>query len=67
MRYEVKIKGHLNNLATCFEGFSIVPNENGVTLLMGPIVDQAALYGLLKKMYDLGISLISVVPLETDE
>lgn len=43
-----------------FEGLTITPDEDGNTLLSGPVVDQAALYGILKKIRDLGIPLLSV-------
>ena len=49
--YEIRIKGHLNNRYTAwFEGLTITLEDNGDTLLTGPVVDQAALHGLLKKV-----------------
>ena len=58
--YEIRIMGHLDQRwAVWFEGLSITLEDNGVTLLTGP-VDQAALHGLLRKVRDLGIPLISV-------
>lgn len=63
--YEIRIKGHLGSQWTdWFEGLSITLEEDGDTLLAGPIIDQAALYGLLKKVRDLGISLVSVNPVQ---
>jgi len=59
--YQVRIKGHLGPEWTeWFEGLTITLEENGETLLTGPVVDQAALFGLLKKVRDLGTPLVSV-------
>jgi hypothetical protein len=59
--YHIRIKGHLGvQWADWFGGLTITLEENGDTLLAGPVTDQAALYGLLKKVRDLGIPLISV-------
>ena len=63
MVYQIRIKGHLDSGWTdWFESLSITLSDNGDTLLTGPVVDQAALYGLLKKVRDLGMPLISVSP-----
>ena len=63
--YQVRIKGHLGSQwADWFEGMAITPADNGDSLLTGPVVDQAALHGLLRKVRDLGIPLVSVSPLE---
>ena len=64
-RYEIRIKGHLaDRWANWFGGMAITLEENGVTLLTGPVVDQAALHGLLRKVRDLGMPLLSVVRVE---
>jgi hypothetical protein len=61
MIYQVRIKGHLDQQwADWFEGLTITLEENGETLLTGPVVDQAALHGLLKKVNRLGMPLLSV-------
>jgi hypothetical protein len=59
--YQIRLKGHLGCQWTdCFGGLTIMLEEDGNTLLTGPVVDQAALYGLLKKVRDLGMPLLSV-------
>ena len=59
--YQIRIRGHLSPQWTgWFEGLIITPEEDGDTLLTGPVVDQAALHGLLKKVRDLGMPLLSV-------
>jgi hypothetical protein len=65
--YEIRLKGHLDaRWANQFEGLTITLEENGDTLLTGPIIDQAALHGLLKKIRDLGLPLLSVNSVEPD-
>ena len=62
MIYQIRIKGHLGReWADWFEGLTITALDNGETLLTGPVVDQAALHGVLRKVRDLGIPLLSVV------
>ena len=59
--YEIRLKGHLDDRwAEWFAGLNITLEDNGDTLLTGPLVDQAALHGLLKKVRDLGMPLVSV-------
>jgi hypothetical protein len=59
--YQIRIKGHLSQQwMDWFDGLTITLEEDGDTLLTGPVVDQAALYGLLKKVRDLGLPLVSV-------
>ena len=66
--YEIRIKGHLDaRWGDWFEGLIITPEDNGDTLLSGPVVDQAALHGLLKKVRDLGTPLLSVNRVKRDQ
>ncbi len=59
--YELRLKGHLDDKwADWFDGLTIMREDNGETLLTGPVVDQAALHGLLRKVRDLGMPLLSV-------
>jgi hypothetical protein len=59
--YEIRVRGHLERQwSDWFDGWQITLEENGDTLLSGPVVDQAALFGLLRKVRDLGAPLISV-------
>lgn len=59
--YEIRLAGHLSpQWMGWFEGLSVSPEEDGNTLLIGPVADQAALHGLLKKIRDLGMILVSV-------
>jgi hypothetical protein len=61
MVYQIRIQGHLSHQWTdWFDGLSIRLEEDGDTLLMGTVIDQAALHGLLKKVRDLGMPLLSV-------
>ena len=64
--YQIRIKGHLGRQWTdWFGGLAITLEDNGDTLLTGPVVDQAALHGLLKKVRDLGMPLLSVIRVES--
>lgn len=59
--YEIRIKGHLDDRwADWFDGMSITRDDNGETRLYGPVVDQAALHALLRKVRDIGLPLLSV-------
>lgn len=63
--YQIRIRGHLGvEWTDWFEGLTISLEEDGNTLLTGPVVDQAALHGILKKVRDLGMPLVSVCPLD---
>ena len=64
--YQIRIKGHLGRHWTdWFEGLTITALDNGETLLTGPVVDQAALHGLLRKVRDGGMPLVSVIRAKT--
>ena len=66
--YTIRLKGHLGSQWTdWFEGLTITLEEDGNTLLTGPVVDQAALHGLLKKVRDLGLPLVAVNRVEPGE
>jgi hypothetical protein len=65
--YQIRVKGTLGpEWADWFGGLEIVAQEGDETLLAGPVVDQAALYGLLAQIRNLGLPLISVVRVEPD-
>jgi hypothetical protein len=67
MAYQIRINGHLGGEWTdWFEGLAITLDESGDTLLTGRVTDQAALHGLLRKVRDLGMPLVSVSPVEPD-
>jgi hypothetical protein len=63
--YHIRVKGHLGSRwARWFDGMTVTPQANGDTLLTGPIVDQAALHGILTKIRDLGLTLVSVMEVD---
>ena len=65
MVYQIRVKGHLGPRWTeWFGDMTITLEDNGDTLLSGPVVDQAALHGLLRKVRDLGMPLISAIRVE---
>ena len=67
-QYEIRLQGHLDaRWEDQFEGMTITLEEDGNTLLSGPVADQAALHGLLKKVRDLGLPLVSVNPVEHNQ
>jgi hypothetical protein len=66
--YQIRIRGHLDSEWTgWFEGLTLTLEDTGDTLLTGPVIDQAALHGLLKKVRDSGLPLVSVCPVETGQ
>ena len=66
-RYEIRLKGHLDTRwAAWFDGLSLTHASDGITIIHGPIADQAALHGLLQKVRDVGLPLVSVTCVEPD-
>ena len=67
-QYEIRLEGHLDNRwAAWFDGLSLTHGADGTTVIHGPVVDQAALHGLLQKVRDLGLPLVSVLHVEADQ
>src|SRR5215218_4575518 len=67
-RYEIRLKGHLRPRWTSwFDDLTVTTQDDGTTVLRGTVVDQAALHGLLHKVRDIGLPLLSVVRLTADE
>ena len=65
--YEIQIQGHLDSRWTAwFDGLSLTTEDDGSTVIRGQVVDQAALHGLLQKLRDLGVPLISVTQLQPE-
>ena len=65
--YQIKVKGHLDpRWSDWFDGLTISHEADGSTLLSGPVVDQAALYGVLRKLHDLNLSLLCVTRVEAE-
>lgn len=68
MQYEIRVDGHLGTRwAAWFDGLAVTSETDGTTVLRGTVVDQAALYGLLQKLRDVGIPLISLRQVPFDE
>ena len=66
-RYEIRIKGHLHSRwADWFDGLRLTNESDGTTIISGPVVDQAALHGLLQKVRDVGLPLVSVAQVDPD-
>jgi hypothetical protein len=67
VQYEIRITGHLSSRwEAWFDGLSLTRTADGTTVIRGRIVDQAALHGVLQKLRDIGVSLISVTQLQTE-
>ena len=65
--YEIRVKGHLDqHWSAWFDGMTVNNEASGDTVISGPLVDQAALHSLLVKIYNLNLTLISVLRVETD-
>ena len=66
-QYEIRLQGHLDaRWAAWFDGLTLTREGDGTTLIQGPVVDQAALHGLLQKVRDVGLPLVSVRNVEPD-
>jgi len=67
-RYEIRLAGHLHERwAAWFDGLNVAHRDDGTTVISGPIADQAALHGLLQRVRDLGLALISVTELDSTD
>jgi hypothetical protein len=65
VQYEIVVNGHLSpRWAAWFDGFAINSEADGTTVLRGSVIDQAALHGLLQRLRDIGIPLISLTQVE---
>jgi hypothetical protein len=66
-QYEIRVMGRLGaRWAAWFDGLSLTDEDGGITVIRGPVVDQAALHGLLHKLRDVGIPLVSLTQLQPD-
>jgi hypothetical protein len=66
--YEIRIKGHLDpRWMARFDGLSMRMEADGTTVISGPVADQAALHGVLQRVRDMGLPLVSVVRIEPDQ
>jgi len=67
-RYEIRLQGHLDaRWAAWFDGLALTRDSDGTTIIHGPVADQAALHGLLQKVRDLGLPLVSVTQVQPDQ
>ncbi len=67
-RYEIRLQGHLDvRWAASFDGLAVSQQDDGTTLVSGSVADQAALHGLLQRVRDLGLPLVSVTHVEGDQ
>ena len=66
--YEIRVKGHLDTRwAAWFDGLSLTNESDGTTVIRGPVADQAALHGLLQKVRDVGLPLVSLTQVDPDQ
>jgi hypothetical protein len=66
-QYEIRVRGHLEaRWASWFDGMTLTKDSDGTTSIHGPVIDQAALHGLLRKLRDTGLPLVSVIQLDQD-
>jgi hypothetical protein len=66
-QYEIRVQGHLGaRWAAWFDGLSLTNEDDGTTVIRGPVVDQAALHGVLQKLRDVGIPLVSLTQVSSD-
>jgi hypothetical protein len=66
--YEIRLQGHLEaRWAAWFDGLTLTISSDGTTIIRGPVVDQAALHGLLQKVRDLGLPLVSLARVDSDD
>ena len=67
-RYEIRLSGHLHERwAAWFDGLTVTHGDDGTTVISGPLADQAALHGLIQRVRDLSMPLISVAELAADD
>lgn len=67
-RYEIRLRGHLDSRwAAWFDGLSLTNESDGTTIIYGLVADQAALHGLLQKVRDVGLPLVSVTQVDPDQ
>src|SRR6476620_9853401 len=66
-QYEIRVRGHLGSRwAAWFDGLELSNEEDGITVIRGPVTDQAALHGLIQRLRDVGLPLVSLAPLPDD-
>jgi hypothetical protein len=67
-RYEVRVEGRLEaRWAAWFDGMTLTPEDDGITCIHGPVADQAALHGLLARLRDVGLPIVSVLHIEANQ
>jgi hypothetical protein len=66
-RYDIRVSGRLApRWTSSFDGMTVTANDDGTTVIHGPVADQSALHGLLRRLGDLGLTLVSVTPAPID-